>query len=531
MNDRPSIDASCGGGHHHRSESRPAGHPPGARRVLAEVKANEPLGTMFRLTVVIPGISEVAPGRFAMLQAEHSQSFLARAISVSGQRGEEISFFIAPIGDATRELCALRSGDRLWVLGPLGKGFDVDALVMSPERAVLVAGGAAWPLSPAARSYAGTLSDPVVCVEGRPVPRSRWGCLRGLSTPWFSQRCAGRLRCSGQRGRCSDGGRRGALPVGGGCGRRVAGSGREGVRSSCPSSAAWGPAGGVRTRCHVGGGLGGLFCSRGCSCVVQPGREDGMWSGILPRLPDWTGRRNERACATTAPFFWGGRFLVPDLSVQLGPLRLEHPLINASGTMELFDVATALGPDILSDPPVAAYVPKTVTLEARTGNAAPRILETASGMINAIGLPGRGIQAFVEQELPRLLALPCPVIISVGGFSRQEYVLLAEALREALDGHAPRTDWSTRAGLELNISCPNVHSGCVDWQTRAKPPLWSRRCGRPGGASRCQAHSQCHRYHRDRSGRSRRRSRRFGGGQHSGLASSIVRPYDLIWAT
>ncbi len=152
---------------------------------------------------------------------------------------------------------------------------------------------------------------------------------------------------------------------------------------------------------------------------------------------------------------------MPDLSVQLGPLRLEHPLINASGTMELFDVATALGPDILSDPPVAAYVPKTVTLEARTGNAAPRILETASGMINAIGLPGRGIQAFVEQELPRLLALPCPVIISVGGFSRQEYVLLAEALREALDGHAPRTDWSTRAGLELNISCPNVHSGCA----------------------------------------------------------------------
>lgn len=142
MNDRPSIDASCGDGHHHRSESRPADHPPGARRVLAEVKANEPLGTMFRLTVVIPGISEVAPGRFAMLQAEHSQSFLARAISVSGQRGEEISFFIAPIGDATRELCALRSGDRLWVLGPLGKGFDVDALVMSPERAVLVAGGA-----------------------------------------------------------------------------------------------------------------------------------------------------------------------------------------------------------------------------------------------------------------------------------------------------------------------------------------------------------------------------------------------------
>ena len=60
-----------------------------------------------------------------------------------------------------------------------------------------------------------------------------------------------------------------------------------------------------------------------------------------------------------------------DLSVQLGPLRLAHPLINASGTMEIFELAEALGAGILQQPPVAAYVPKTVTLEPRVGNPTP----------------------------------------------------------------------------------------------------------------------------------------------------------------
>ncbi len=149
-----------------------------------------------------------------------------------------------------------------------------------------------------------------------------------------------------------------------------------------------------------------------------------------------------------------------DLSVQLGPLRLEHPVINASGTMEIFEIAEALGPDILRHPPVAAYVPKTVTLEPRAGNPAPRILETVGGMVNAIGLPSVGLEAFIADELPRLLTLPCPVILSVGGFSTGEYSLLADRLQRALDRRITG-DWTTRIGLELNISCPNVHSGCA----------------------------------------------------------------------
>jgi dihydroorotate dehydrogenase (NAD+) catalytic subunit len=150
----------------------------------------------------------------------------------------------------------------------------------------------------------------------------------------------------------------------------------------------------------------------------------------------------------------------PDLAVRLGPLQLAHPLINASGTMEILDLADVLGPEVLTDPPVAAYVPKTITVDARAGNRPPRILETPGGMINAIGLSGEGLEAFAAGRLPRLLRLPCPVILSIGGFSVEEYVTLAAGLRDAVEG-VLGSGWTGRVGLELNISCPNVHSGCV----------------------------------------------------------------------
>ncbi len=148
-----------------------------------------------------------------------------------------------------------------------------------------------------------------------------------------------------------------------------------------------------------------------------------------------------------------------DMTVRLGPLCLRHPIINGSGTMEIFDLADVLGPEMLERPPVAAYVPKTVLLAPREGNPSPRIQETPSGMINAIGLCGEGFGAFVTRDLPRLLALPVPVIVSIGGFSRQEYVSLAIKLKEVLE--SLRADWLERVGLELNISCPNVRSGCA----------------------------------------------------------------------
>lgn len=162
---------------------------------------------------------------------------------------------------------------------------------------------------------------------------------------------------------------------------------------------------------------------------------------------------------------------VDGLAVEVGPLRLKHPLINGSGTMELLELADTLGAEILSRPPVAAYVPKTVTLEPRSGNSPPRILETAAGLINAIGLPNEGASVFLRERLPRLLELPCPLIVSIGGFSVSEYEILARRLRETLEERfstqgetnegVMTPSWVSKVGLELNISCPNVHTGCM----------------------------------------------------------------------
>jgi dihydroorotate dehydrogenase electron transfer subunit len=112
-----------------------------ARRSLAIVAENRPLGSLWWLTVQAPGWPGARPGQFVLLQALESTCFLGRPLSVAQQDGETISFLIAPIGAGTRELCGLGAGDLLWVLGPLGNGFDLDALTAGPGRTVLVGGG------------------------------------------------------------------------------------------------------------------------------------------------------------------------------------------------------------------------------------------------------------------------------------------------------------------------------------------------------------------------------------------------------
>jgi dihydroorotate dehydrogenase electron transfer subunit len=110
-------------------------------RLLGRVMSAQPLGSLVRLTVSVPGWPGARPGQFAMLQAEPSRCFLARPLSVCAQAGETVAFLVAPVGDGTRELCGLAEGAPLWVVGPLGNGFDVQALATSGRRVVVVAGG------------------------------------------------------------------------------------------------------------------------------------------------------------------------------------------------------------------------------------------------------------------------------------------------------------------------------------------------------------------------------------------------------
>lgn len=100
------------------------------------------LGTMQLLRVSVPGWRPGSPGQFALVQPEGSAVFLPRAFSIHGQAPDEVSFLIAPIGAGTAELARVRPGDEVWVLGPLGRGFDLEAMSSGRhERLVVVAGG------------------------------------------------------------------------------------------------------------------------------------------------------------------------------------------------------------------------------------------------------------------------------------------------------------------------------------------------------------------------------------------------------
>lgn len=135
---------------------------------------------------------------------------------------------------------------------------------------------------------------------------------------------------------------------------------------------------------------------------------------------------------------------VVDLSVGLGPLRLENPVMCASGTFGYGDELPALT-EVAA---LGAIVTKTVTVEPRAGNPPPRLCETPGGLLNSIGLQNVGCEAFVSEVMPRLLRLGPPVIVSVGGREVEEYVRCSVATEEA-----------GAAALEINISCPNVASG------------------------------------------------------------------------
>ncbi len=139
-----------------------------------------------------------------------------------------------------------------------------------------------------------------------------------------------------------------------------------------------------------------------------------------------------------------------DLSVRLNRLVLPNPILVASGTfgyareMRAFVDFRRLG----------GIIPKTVTLQPRRGNPPPRTIETASGMLNSIGLDNDGIEAFIEHHVPHLKRLGAPLIVNIAGHDADEFVLLARRLDE-VDG---------LAAIELNMSCPNV-SGGIDFAT------------------------------------------------------------------
>src|SRR6201747_2745549 len=111
-------------------------------------------------------------------------------------------------------------------------------------------------------------------------------------------------------------------------------------------------------------------------------------------------------------------------------IALEHPIINGSGTFDAIAARRVFGDALLDAFPFSAFVSKTITVAPRAGNPPPRLWETASGMINSIGLPNKGVAAYLEQDLPQLAQLPVPLITNVMGSTAEELIELVEACSE-----------------------------------------------------------------------------------------------------
>ncbi len=140
-----------------------------------------------------------------------------------------------------------------------------------------------------------------------------------------------------------------------------------------------------------------------------------------------------------------------DLRVKLKQLELKNPVLTASGTFGYGEEFA----DFIDLNRLGGYIVKGTTFNPRQGNAYPRMAETASGMLNAVGLQNKGVDVFCNEIYPRIRHHQTAVIVNVSGSTVEEYVAVAERINELDDIPA----------IELNISCPNVKEGGMAFGT------------------------------------------------------------------
>ncbi len=456
-----------------------AGLAPFGRR-LCEVTENRASGGYRVFSLLDAEGPEPLPGQFYMLATEHhweqrsQRPFLPRALSVAeaepAEDGIRLDFLIEGIGPGTDRLCELDPSENVWLNGPLGNSFSTPAelhQILGPAGrefdavhprgaagAILVGGGIGIaPLALLRRTFAerniptrvllgfrdeahsGGLDDLFACCEVRLASDDGHRGHHGYVTDLLAQMLEGDDASSAAVYAC------GPPPmldaVGALClDRNVPCE----LAMESPMACGYGACFG----CAVPRGDGGYvrLCVDGP--VVRPLPGGGVDLGDHPE-----------EAAQAAPAAGGG---TKSTTGPAGPTTLEfcgielaHPIINASGTFDAIAARRVYGEELLTNFPFSAFVSKTITPEVRAGNEPQRIWETPAGMINSIGLPNKGLDGFLAQDLPRLAELPVPLIVSVMGTSREEFERL-------VDGVGERDEV---AAIELNVSCPNVHSGLI----------------------------------------------------------------------
>ena len=431
-------------------------------RRLCEVAENQSSGGYRIFSLLDRDGPAPLPGQFYMLASERSwgegggRPFLPRAISVAetapAKEGVRLDFLVEGVGPGTDRLCELKPGERAWVTGPLGNAFSTPKQV-NPDAAgaILVGGGIG--IAPLAiwRRHLVERGIPLRVLLGFRNQQHSGG-LNELF-------CSGDSLCPDVRLASEDGhtGHQGYVTdllatmltgddatsaVVYSCGPPAM---LEAVRALCQEhDVPYQLAEETPMAC----GFGACF---GCAVPKSGGGYlrlcvDGPVLGSLPVGGADLGDHPERGGGTKS-----GTGPAGPQATEFCGLELATPVINASGTYDAIAARKVFGDQLLEEFPFSAFVSKTITPEPRAGNPPQRIWETPAGMLNSIGLPNKGLEGFLTHDLLQLAELPVPLIVSVMATNREEFSRLVREVGER----------DEVAAIELNVSCPNVHSGLI----------------------------------------------------------------------
>ncbi len=446
-------------------------------RRLCEVTENRASGGYRVFSLLDSEGPEPEPGQFYMLAAEHhweqrsQRPFLPRALSVANatltspfvshreKKGEvsgvRLDFLVEGIGPGTDRLCELEAGERVWVNGPLGNSFSAPReLSAGAAGAILVGGGIGIaPLALLRRTFAakniptrvllgfrdeahsGGLDDLFSCCEVRLASDDGHAGHHGYVTDLLADMLEGDDAATAVVYACGPPPMLGAVAA-----LCLARDVPCQLAMESPMACGYGACFG----CAVPRGDGSYLRLCVDGPVIRPLPGGGVDLGDHPE-----------EAASAAPAAGGGTKSATGparpTTTEFCGIELEHPVINASGTFDAIAARRVYGDELLRDFPFSAFVSKTITPEVRVGNDPQRIWETPAGMINSIGLPNKGLDGFLAEDLPQLAELPVPLIVSVMGTSREEFSRLIAGVGERDEVTA----------IELNVSCPNVHSGLI----------------------------------------------------------------------
>ena len=395
----------------------------------APVQGAVPEGSVWSLSLKAEKSALPAAGQFFMLRSHSSQKLLARPISVFSvqilpdNNSAKIEFLILKKGKGTRELCALKSGDRVELLGPCGNTFPRP---IEGSNICIVGGGVG--IAPVA-GFASTLPDQTYDFYAS-FKSGSYGLQNIKAKTLFITTDDGSQGISGMISAALN---------------------ASDLRARKYTAVyACGPAPMLRY-------IQGICRDANVQCYLSLEEKMACGMGVCLGCTVQTVEGYKRCCKD-GPVFAGQKIIfddpippqkrnavgVIDLSVNVGGLRLKNPVIASSGTFgfgteyeSVFDISSLGG-----------ISSKGLTLEPRQGNSGRRLWETPSGLMNSIGLQNPGIPHFIKEELPQMKELGTAVIANLSGSSIQSYCEGARLLEN-----------SDVDAIELNISCPNVSTG------------------------------------------------------------------------